>query len=121
MVWALLLGFVCRPVPAQGVPGRQTNIGVSPTGASDLQMRQLEELANEMPAVQRPHPTCILQPYPDLSNTVSLRSLEVPEKVQDEYEKACTALHSQKFAESEKHLRKALERSSLDGIVNLRM
>jgi hypothetical protein len=79
-------------------------------------MRQLEELANEMPAVQRPHPTCILQPYPGLSNTVSLRSLEVPEKVQDEYEKACAALHLQKFAESEKHLRKALERSSLDAL-----
>jgi tetratricopeptide (TPR) repeat protein len=55
-----------------------------------------------------------MEPYPGLSNTVSVRSLEVPEKVQDEYDRACTAFQSRKYAESEKHLRKALQRSSLD-------
>jgi tetratricopeptide (TPR) repeat protein len=62
------------------------------------------------PGAQRPPNTCTLQPYPGLSPTVSVRSLEV----QNDYERACDALKSHKFAESEKHLRKALQRSSLD-------
>jgi predicted Zn-dependent protease len=52
-----------------------------------------------------------MHPYPGTSNTVSLRSL--PAK--DEYEKACMAFQSAKFADSEKHLRKALQRSPSDG------
>jgi tetratricopeptide (TPR) repeat protein len=83
------------------------------------QLKQLEEIADEMnqrddmtrPAIQRPRVTCILQPYPGLSNTVSVRSLELPEKTQDEYQRACMALKSQKGTDAEKHLRKALQYS----------
>ncbi|HEY4048340.1 MAG TPA: tetratricopeptide repeat protein, partial [Acidobacteriaceae bacterium] len=90
--------------------------------ASDLRMRELEELANETyqkenetpPAMRNKTITCILQPYPGLSNTVALRSLEVPEKVHNEYQKACTALQSEKLPEAEKHLRKALQLYSSD-------
>jgi predicted Zn-dependent protease len=61
--------------------------------------------------MQRPQQTCIVEPYPGSSNSVSVRSLAVPEKVQNEYQRACTALQSKKLAESEKHLRKALQYS----------
>jgi tetratricopeptide (TPR) repeat protein len=40
-----------------------------------------------------------------------VRSLELPEKMQDEYQRACIALKSQKRTEAEKHLRKALQYS----------
>jgi tetratricopeptide (TPR) repeat protein len=87
-------------------------------------MRQLENLGNAIyqrdsmsePPVQRSQPTCILQPYPGPANKVSIHSLEVPEKVQSEYNKACIALRSQKPAESEKHLRKALQHPSPDAL-----
>jgi predicted Zn-dependent protease len=82
-------------------------------------MGQLEKIAGEVdqredmtrPAMQRPAVTCILQPYSGLSNTVSARSLELPEKMQDEYQRACMALQSKKGNEAEKHLRKALQYS----------
>jgi tetratricopeptide (TPR) repeat protein len=98
--------------------------GIRITGAAAVpdptgQSRQLEEIANEInqredmtrPAMQRPTVTCILQPYPGLSNTVSARSLALPEKMQDEYQRACMALKSKKGTEAEKHLRKALRYS----------
>lgn len=115
----LLLAFTCRPVAAQGSPGSPDNPGVGWGGPNDLRLRQLEDLANEMDQrdnmrerpVQRPQQTCIAEPYPGSSNTVSARSLAVPEKVQNEYQRACTALQSRKLAESEKHLRKALQYS----------
>jgi tetratricopeptide (TPR) repeat protein len=56
-------------------------------------------------------PTCILEPFKGLSNTVSVRSLQVPEKVQNEYQKACSAWKASKLTESERHLRKALQYS----------
>jgi hypothetical protein len=112
-VCALMLGFGCRPVPAQRTQGAPAWIS-----AGDRQARQFDNLEDEIsprermsgPDVRRPLATCTLRPYPGSSPTVSVRSLGV----QDEYEKACDALKSQKLAESEKHLRKALQRSSLD-------
>src|SRR6201999_1416689 len=81
--------------------------------------RALEELSNEVdqrseaeaPLNQHPTFTCMLEPFPGLARTVSVQSLRVPEKAQNEYERACNALRSKKVAESEKHLRKAVEYS----------
>jgi len=61
--------------------------------------------------VQRPPITCTLEPYPGASKTVSVRSLIA----KDDYERACSAFEFHKLADSEKHLRKALQRSPLDG------
>jgi tetratricopeptide (TPR) repeat protein len=116
----LLLAFTYRPLAAQAVPGS----GDVWAGTSDLRLRQLEEVADQMyqrdstteRVIQRPQQTCILQPYPGMSNTVSVRSLEVPDKVQNEYQRACTALQFQKFADAEKHLRKALQLHSADAL-----
>jgi hypothetical protein len=93
--------------------------GAAPSPDRNGQLMQLEEMANETNerddvtglAMRRPTVTCILQPYPGLSNTVSARSLELPQKMQDEYQRACMALKSQKRTEAEKHLRKALQYS----------
>jgi predicted Zn-dependent protease len=63
------------------------------------------------PAEQRPPSICTLVPYPGAPKTVSIRSL----MAEDEYEKACSAFEFHKLADSEKHLRKALQRSPLDG------
>lgn len=122
VVCALLLGFACRPIPAQGPQG-SNNLG-DRNRAMELRMRQLEELGNDVyerdgmsrAPVQRSQPTCLLHPYPGLAKMVSVHSLEIPEKVQSEYNKACTALQSQKLADAEKHLRKALQRSSVDAL-----
>lgn len=121
---ALLLAFTSPPLHAQGGQGLSGNSTVGWPGAGDLRMRELEDLANEMyerqsqapPATQAAAVTCTLQPYPGPSNTVSLRSLQVPDKVQNEHQKACTALRSENLAESEKHLRKALQLYSPDAL-----
>jgi tetratricopeptide (TPR) repeat protein len=89
---------------------------------SDQRFRELDELENKAspregptePALRRPLPTCILEPFKGFSNTVSVRSLQVPEKVQNEYQKACSAWQTKKLTESEKHLRKALQIYSED-------
>jgi predicted Zn-dependent protease len=115
----LLFAFTFRPLAAQSGPANPEGDGIGWAGPNDLRARQLEELSNEMNqrdmmdqrATQRPPLTCILQPFPGLSNTVSVHSLQVSEKVQNEYQRACTALQSQKLAESEKHLRKAVQYS----------
>ena len=50
---------------------------------------------------------CSLQPFPGMSSTASVTSLQVPSKAQREYEDACMALKNQKLPEAEQHLRKA--------------
>jgi tetratricopeptide (TPR) repeat protein len=114
---AYLIAF---SLTATGLWGQQRSTGATVwTGGNNPNnpSRQLEELENEADqrdsttgrAMQPPSLTCIFVPYPGFSNTVSVRSLEVPEKMQNEYQKACTALQSKKAAEAEKHLRKALQ------------
>ena len=114
---AYLIAF---SLTATGLWGQQRSTGATVwTGGNNPNnpSRQLEELENEADqrdsmtgrAMQRPSLTCIFVPYPGFSNTVSVRSLEVPEKMQNEYQKACTALQAKKAAEAEKHLRKALQ------------
>jgi tetratricopeptide (TPR) repeat protein len=115
----LLFAFTGRPLTAQMVPSGPDANGIGSVGPNDLRVRQLDELSNEIdqkrimdePVRQRPPLTCIFEPFPGLSKTVSVHSLQVPEKVQNEYERACTALRSKKLAESEKHLRKAVQYS----------
>jgi hypothetical protein len=105
----LLFAFTGPPSTAQVV--------LASPDAIALRGRQLEETSTEIdqkgmmdePVRQRPPLTCILEPFPGLSKTVSVHSLQVPEKVQNEYERACIALKSKKLAESEKHLRKAVQ------------
>jgi hypothetical protein len=115
----LLFAFSGRPLTAQMVPASPDANGNGRAGSNDVRTRQIEELSNkvnqtgmmEEPVRHRPPLTCMLEPFPGLSKTVSVQSLQVPEKVQNEYEKACTALRSKKLAESEKHLRKAVQYS----------
>ena len=114
----LLFAFSGRPLTAQMISGRPDAQGIG-RAASDLRAQRMEELSNEMdqrgvmggPVGQRPPRTCMLEPFSGSSKTVSVQSLQVPEKVQNEYERACTALRSKKLAESEKHLRKAVQYS----------
>jgi tetratricopeptide (TPR) repeat protein len=98
-----------------------SRVTTGPVRASQSdQFRQLNELSSGLDqpnsatgrAMQPPSQTCLLEPYPGLSNTVSVRSLAVPEKAQNEYQRACNALLSKKVVEAEKHLRKALQYSS---------
>lgn len=51
---------------------------------------------------------CSLQPFPGMSNTANVTSLQVPSKAQKEYADACVALQSKKLPEAEQHLRKAI-------------
>jgi len=51
--------------------------------------------------------TCSIQPFPGIPNTVTATDLQIPEKAQNEYEQACTALKKQQLPEAERHLRKA--------------
>jgi predicted Zn-dependent protease len=61
----------------------------------------------------RPRPgekkVCSIQPFPGMSSTASVTSLQIPSKAQKEYEHACTALKNKKMPEAEQHLRKATE------------
>jgi predicted Zn-dependent protease len=115
----LLFAFSGRLLTAQVVPGSPNANGIGRAGSNDPRVRQIEELSNKFDQKgmmdervrQRPPLTCMLEPFPGLSKTVSVQSLQVPEKVQNEYERACTALRSKKLAESEKHLRKAVQYS----------
>ena len=117
---ALLLFAVSgRLLTAQAVPGGPGANGIGRAGSNNLRARQIEALSNEIDqrdmmdgrVGQHPPLKCMLEPFPGLSKTVSVQSLQVPEKVQNEYERACTALKSKKLAESEKHLRKAVQYS----------
>lgn len=115
----LLFALTGRPLAAQQVPVSLDANGMGLAGSNDLRVHQLEDLSNEIdqrdmmdaPVRQRPSFTCVLEPFPGLSKTVSVHSLQVPEKVQNEYQRACTALRSKNLAESEKHLRKAVQYS----------
>ena len=115
----LLFAFSGRPLKAQMVPGSPDANGIGRASGTDQRFRQLEELSGEIDqrgvmdqrVRQGPPLTCMLEPFPGLSKTVSVQSLQVPEKVQNEYERACTALRSKKLADSEKHLRKAVQYS----------
>jgi lipopolysaccharide biosynthesis regulator YciM len=60
------------------------------------------------PVQHQPTP-CLFEPYPGLAKTVSVRSLQIPDKAQNEFQKACTALQAHKLQETEQHLRKALQ------------
>jgi hypothetical protein len=61
----------------------------------------------------RPRPgekkVCSIQPFPGMSSTASVTSLQIPSKAQKEYEHACAALKNKKLPEAEQHLRKATE------------
>lgn len=115
----LFFAFIGRPLMAQIVQGGPDVNGVGLAGSHDRRQWQFEELSNEIDRGgitddhirQRPELKCMLEPFPGLSKTVSVHSLQVPEKVQNEYDRACTALKSNKIAESEKHLRKAIQYS----------
>ncbi|MGB9362437.1 MAG: tetratricopeptide repeat protein [Candidatus Sulfotelmatobacter sp.] len=52
---------------------------------------------------------CSIQPFPGMSTTASVTSLQVPQKAQKEYEHACRALKNKKLPEAEQHLRKATQ------------
>lgn len=51
--------------------------------------------------------TCSLQPFPGIPDTVSVRSLQIPQKAQKEYDEACSAMKNQQLPSAEKHLRTA--------------
>jgi len=114
----LLFAFSGWTLKAQ-VSGNPGSNGNGWDSSHDQRFRQLQELSNELDqrnmtdgrVTQHPALTCVLEPFPGLSKTVSVKTLQVPEKVQNEYERACTALRSKKLAESEKHLRKAVQYS----------
>jgi hypothetical protein len=63
----------------------------------------------DVPRVAGDTKTCFIQPFPGMPDTASVTSLQIPSKAQKEYEKACTALKSNKLLETEQHLRKATE------------
>jgi cytochrome c-type biogenesis protein CcmH/NrfG len=52
---------------------------------------------------------CSIQPFPGVTTSVSVTSLQVPPKAQKEYEKVCAALKNKRLPEAEQHLRKATE------------
>ncbi|HEV2274918.1 MAG TPA: hypothetical protein VGR96_12180 [Acidobacteriaceae bacterium] len=54
-------------------------------------------------------PVCSLEPFPGIPDTVSVADLRVPEKAQNEYQKACTAFQQKHLPQTEQHLRKALD------------
>ncbi|MGA7358619.1 MAG: tetratricopeptide repeat protein, partial [Candidatus Sulfotelmatobacter sp.] len=52
---------------------------------------------------------CSIQPFPGMSHSASVTSLQIPRKAQKEYEQACAVLQKKKLPEAEQHLRKATE------------
>lgn len=117
---ALLVACTCGPLLAQQ-PSQHIPLNAA---TNDIEMRRLTDLWNQIDQgnssvatpTQRPPDACIMQPYPGMPNTVSVRSLAVPDKAQSEYQKACTALEAHKLTASEKHLRKALQIDSFDAV-----
>lgn len=124
---ALLLVSTCGPLLSSGHAQNSVNNTSGPWSRTNQQ--QMEELEFKEIEQQReqgnstvatptqPQPqVCTMRPYQGMSDTVSMRSLKAPDKVQSEYRKACTALAAKNSAESEKHLRKALQLDSLDPV-----
>src|ERR1700741_2045596 len=78
----LLCAFSGRPLTAQVLSGSPDANGAGRAGSSDLRFRQLEDLSNEVDqrdmmderVRQRPPLTCMLEPFPGLSKTVSVQS-----------------------------------------------
>ncbi|HUO36016.1 MAG TPA: hypothetical protein VMU43_13575 [Candidatus Acidoferrum sp.] len=52
---------------------------------------------------------CSIEPFPGLSYTVSVTTLQVPAKAEKEYEKACSSLKNRNLPETEQHLLKATQ------------
>jgi Tetratricopeptide repeat len=122
----LLLAFTCgAPFHSQFSFAQNTQgysrlpANRSPQAAGDL-AQQFEQVGvvddgSTAPA-QPPSHTCLFEPYPGMSHTVSVHSLRAPEKAQNEFQKACIALGAKKFRESEQHLRKAIEIYPIDAM-----
>jgi len=52
---------------------------------------------------------CSIEPFPGLPSVVSVDSLKLPAKAQNQYKAACSALRKNRLAASEQHLRKAVQ------------
>ena len=66
-------------------------------------------VTRESIAAERVQKVCSLEPFPGLANTTSVEGLKLPAKAQNEYRTACSALKKNRPAESEEHLRKAVQ------------
>jgi len=68
---------------------------------------------SEPPGKSAQDEACLLPPLTLTSSpSVSAEQLRIPAKARSEYQKACTALAKNKSTQAEKHLRKAVSRSS---------
>jgi tetratricopeptide (TPR) repeat protein len=65
--------------------------------------------SRENAPVRRQPSSCLLEPYPGSSKTVSVRALRIPEKAENEFQKACLAVQAHKLEEAERHVRKGLQ------------
>jgi cytochrome c-type biogenesis protein CcmH/NrfG len=101
---ALIIELTAAPLLAQkhGM-GSKAPITLLPKGPDDRVVVD----NGVTPSSKADAKTCSLQPFPGMSNTASVTSLQVPAKAQKEYEKACEALKNNKLPETEGHLRKA--------------
>jgi cytochrome c-type biogenesis protein CcmH/NrfG len=66
-------------------------------------------VTRESVAAERVQKVCSLEPFPGLTNITSVEGLKLPAKAQKEYRTACSALKRNRPAESEEHLRKAVQ------------
>jgi hypothetical protein len=125
MVCVLFLAALCMPLPAQRAgQALPPNSPVNASSPADPRSRDLDDAASLTYQMENREPSskqtkgqvCLFEPYPGLSRTVSVHSLQVPDKVQNEYQKACVALGVQKLTDSEQHLRKALKIDPADAL-----
>ena len=114
---ALLLACTCTLLFAQRGQNLPSPGPVSSPGIAGSRNTDLTTLSNEIdqrnsgrnaPVPHQP-PSCLLEPYPGSSKTVSVRALQIPDKAQTEFQKACLAIQGRKLQEAEQHLRKGLQ------------
>lgn len=117
IVCALLLACICSPVSAQRDSHNIPSAPPDPPEITSSRSTDLEALMDKFderdsrddaPVLRQPS-FCLLEPYPGSSKTVSVRSLHIPNKAKNEFEKACVALVAHKLQEAEQHVRKGLQ------------
>ncbi|HTR26802.1 MAG TPA: tetratricopeptide repeat protein [Terriglobales bacterium] len=112
----LLLLLVSGAIFCCGQARRNPTIGLTPPNptyeppsALALNTKNVSVDANGKPIATNEY-ACFLPPLTSVSPaTVGVIDLQVPPKSQYEYQSGCDALRKKKFADAEKHLRKAIE------------
>lgn len=107
LLCALIIDLLSVPLFAQGprIPLQDNAVSWLPATPDDRVMVNNHDSKPGADAKK----ICSIQSFPGMANSVSVTSLQIPRKAQEEYEHACAALKDKKLPEAEQHLHKATE------------